>query len=400
MKVAPRLNALIIGRSYQLSWALPSLLARANFHTDVITSDPLLKHCRFVREYNYVLPCESLIPTIAQKIKRGYDWIIVTEDGLLRDIVDSSLSVEDKCKVLPVLREENFGHLFSKIGLSQALESSAVTIPAFGIAHQKEEALQEAERIGYPVLFKKDASGAGWGVVECKDPSDVQAIAADFFERPVLVQKKIEGVELDVSAIYLQGDLVHFSYSKPERTCGNRFGISCLRTYRPISHVEPALFEELAHIGKALGANGFTNISCIEQADGTRFYFEVDMRPNVWVDFPRYLGENPSLRIQEWFSHRKKLTQPPAPSLKQPSQLLLPYFLRLKIEELFVNRYSVWRYIPKEDLNFTLRVLLFSSLIEKGKRKLVSLLKQIIPEKYHPFLRRMKNKALVRKVLY
>jgi len=51
-----------------------------------------------------------------------------------------------------------------------------------------------------------------------------------------LVQKKIEGTELDLSGFYREGKLIYFTHSKIEKVSQNKFGPSLLRTYEQIGN--------------------------------------------------------------------------------------------------------------------------------------------------------------------
>ena len=346
-------HALLIGRGHNLAWTLPQLLARAGFSVDVISSSRVMQHARFVRECDIVPRDASIVPAIRKRLEKHYDWIVITEDDVLNEILQSNLSLEDKLKALPVLSQENLIHLFSKIGLFKTFSTQGVSTPPSFPANHLPEALLAAKRLGYPVLLKLDASSGGAGVFECKDPSALGAVYRQVGNFPILVQKKLFGIELDLSALYLEGELVHFSFAKVEKTVRS-FGPSSLRTYYPLSILEKSIFQELEHIGKVLGAHGFVNIACIQSEQG-RFYFEADMRPNVWVEFPKFFGEDPAVRIKQWFCKKKKLEYPALPSSRSP--ILLPYFLRLKRWELLCNRYGVWKFIPKDDLKLTLKLL-------------------------------------------
>lgn len=388
------LSALLIGRTHTLAWALPLLLSKAGFNVDIITSSSLMRYCRSLREFEYIPPYCSLIPAIQQRIKMKYDWVVVTEDVTLQDILQSSLSVEEKLKILPVQKEENFTHLYSKIGLSQALTAGGVNTPSFSIVYHLSEAISEANRLGYPVLIKRNSSGGGKGVFECNSLCDFEKIGKEIFKEAVLIQKKVFGIEIDLSAVYLKENLIHFSYATPEKVC-SLFGPSSLRIYRPLSNVEELFFYELDQIGKALGAHGFTNISCIQQLDGRRFYFEADMRPNVWIDFPRFFGEDPSLRIRKWFTKNETLNFPIPALPNQTSQIVIPYFLRLNLWELLFNRYRIWQFIPGGDRNLTIRLIFHEMIFLKIRSFLISLIKFLIPQKYYQLIRSL-NRSLRR----
>jgi hypothetical protein len=380
-----QVNALLVGRNPGLLWSLPQLLFRAGFSVDVIASAPLMRRAKFVRSYEHVPSFQPLLPALIPKIRDNYDWIIPTEDPILAEVLKSSLSIEDKLKLLPVLKEENLSHIYSKIGLSNIFSSQGVNTPPFRLVRSLQEALAEATHLGYPVLLKQDASGAGVGVFECNAPSDFGLIKKEVFKEPLLLQKMIRGIELDLSAVFLEGELVHFSYSKIEKSC-SKFGPSWLRTYRPLHAVEESIFQELSQIGKVLGAHGFTNIACIE-SNQSRFYFEVDLRPNVWVQTPRFFGEDPALRIRKWFTQKETLRYPVAAETHQPSQILVPFFLRLRRRDLLLNRYQAWRFIPKDDLKLVMRLILTQLLPLKSY--LIALIKRTLPKKYQDTARRI-----------
>lgn len=382
-------RALLVGRTHQLMWAMPQLLSRAGFSVDVVTFAKIMKKSKFVRNCTLVSSYPSLIASLQEHLRNQYDWIIVNEDEPLAVIKHSELSEEDKLKVLPVLSKDDFVHLYSKIGLSNIFEARGVNTPPFFVVTHLDEAVIRAEELGYPVFIKVDSSGGGRGIFECKDTSDLRRIPNQIFLEPVLLQKKLLGVELDLSALYLEGNLVHFNYAVVEKTM-SPFGPSSLRTFKALSSIEEAIFKELNHIGKALGAHGFTNISCMETSEG-RFYFEVDMRPNAWIEFPRYYGEDPAERIAKWFAYKEKLIYPVDLIPAKPASLRLPYFLRLKRWELFCNRYGVWKYIPKDDGKLVIRLILEELFQINIKHYFFLLIKLVTPEKCHDKLRVFKR---------
>jgi hypothetical protein len=379
-------------------WALPQMLTRAGFVVDVITSSSLIRKCQFVRDCDLIPRNQSLLPAIIRRIQKNYDWIIVTEDIVLTEILESDLSLTDKLKILPVLKEENFFHLYSKIGLSQALSSQGVSAPPFVVAHNLSEALEGASLLGFPVLLKRDASGGGGGVFECKTPSELCSVIRNIFDPSFLIQKKLSGIEIDLSPLYLDGDLVHFSYATVNKICLNRFGPSSLRTYHSLSGVDAEIFRELAHIGKVLGLHGFTNTACIA-SEGRRFYFEVDVRPNVWVDAPKYFGEDPSIRIQKWFLDKEILRYPVPLVPNQPKAMRIPYFLRLKWMELVFGRYDVWKFIPSGNWRLIFALVVNHMLIFRMQHYAVSTIKKCIPNRYYKTARKLKSLCARKRVV-
>ena len=379
------MEALIVSNSTRHAWALPHLLSRAGFQVDVVTNSHLLRLSKFVRDVHVAPLGTSVIDFCYNHIRareKAYDWVIATDDGTLAEIVDLELRTGQISNLLPILPGGNRQHLFSKIGLSHVLLAAGIKTPDFRVANSCIEAINAAKEIGYPILAKVDSSGGGLGVYECDNDAKILELQR-LFSQPVLIQKKIFGSLLDLSAIYLGAELVHFSYSKIEHTLG-RFGPSVQRTYYPSPLVERAIFDELAALGKVLGANGFVNISCIDDADGSgRYYIEADMRPNVWIDYSVFYGEDPAPKIQDWFSSKISLTKENVAYRSNANMpLMIAHFLRLNILEILINRYNVWKFIPFADSRLVRRLLI--TIATQG---LVDLVRLAIPRKLRRLLR-------------
>jgi hypothetical protein len=359
------MEALVIARTTSPAWDILHLLSRAGFSVDIVTTSRHLRLSRFARTVHSVTSDKALAPSAYDVVRRRgkpYDWVIATDDLTLRALALLEWPPGMWLKFLPSTTPKNLPHLCSKIGLSRVLSAGGIRTPPFRIARNLEEAIEGASAIGYPVMLKVDFSGGGEGVHECAHDADIVALRHLFSEQPLLVQKKIEGVELDLSAIYFDRELVHFTYSTLDRT-SKRFGISAVRTYYPLALVDGEIFTELGTLGNVLGASGFVNITCIKGADGMRHYIEADMRPNAWADFSRFFGEDAAPRIRDWFSSRVRLTKANAVRLGAgQAPLTIPYFLRLGSWELLTNRYAVWQFIPLADARLVRRLLLVKFL--------------------------------------
>ena len=359
------MEALVIARTTSPAWDILHLLSRAGFSVDIVTTSRYLGLSRFARTVHTVTSDKALAPSAYDVVRirtKPYDWVMATDDLTLRALAQLEWPPGMRPKFLPSTTPENLPHLCSKIGLSRVLSAGGIRTPPFRIARNHEEAIEAASAIGYPVMLKVDFSGGGQGVHECAKDADIVALRHLFTEQPLLVQKKIEGTELDLSAIYFDGELVHFTYSILERTL-KRFGVSAVRTYYPLALVDGEIFTELSALGNILGASGFVNITCIEAADGTRHYIEADMRPNAWADFSRFFGEDAAPRIRDWFGSHVRLTKANAARVGAgQAPLTIPYFLRLGSWELLTNRYAVWQFIPFADARLVRRLLLVKFL--------------------------------------
>ena len=89
-----------------------------------------------------------------------------------------------------------FAALLDRLGIPQ---------PEGGMAHSVEEALTLAERIGYPVIVRPSFVIGGLAIDFCYSPGDLarQLAAATVVDpdRPVRIDRYLEGVEVDVDAV-------------------------------------------------------------------------------------------------------------------------------------------------------------------------------------------------------
>jgi hypothetical protein len=350
------LHALVISQCPQTVSGLFPLLNRAGFKIDIISNLTITKRSKFISNFYESKP-DFFVSKLQEIGIKDYDFIIACDDSVLKNILTSDLSLEQKLKILPVTKEKNFSHISSKIGLSKTLKEQGINTPAFAVAQNQIQALEKSREIGYPVMLKVDFSSGGDGVFECNNDSDIKNINPEIFSLPILIQKKILGCEIDLSAIYRDENLLFFNYAIVNKV-NKKFGPSVLRTYTPSIYLEKELFDEMRQLGKAIGANGFVNISCIiSSQDGKRYFLESDMRPNAWVQFGKFFADDPAQKIKDYFLYKKTLENPPAGKNKDRKEFILPLFLRMSIKEIITNKNSVWKYLPVEDPKFLLALL-------------------------------------------
>lgn len=373
------MEALIVGRAVSLMWSLPALLSRAGFTVDVIATSGLLRTSKFVRRVDRAASSEEMLRLAYERIcgcAAPYDWVIACDDDTIRDLSRMDWPEECKPKHLP-LATERHSHIYSKIGLSQVLSAAGVKTPPFCVAANCGEAIVAANAMGYPVLVKADSGNGGEGVRECRNDLDIGKLEG-IFAWPMLVQRRIEGRELDLSAIYFERKLVHFAYSTIERTLPG-FAPSVVRKYLPLPLVAKEIFDEQAALGEALDADGFVTISCIDAKDGSgRYYFEADMRTNVWMDFSRFYGEDAALRIREWFLSGATLHRDELGNAAGCVPVTMPYFQRMSLWELMLNRDEVWKFIPWTDTRVVLSVLCSQLLMPVARTMAPSKLRQVV----------------------
>jgi len=373
MEPPPKIaEALVVGEG-RLSLSLPYMLWRSGLAVDLITTSRLLRLSRFARRVDWAGSVSQVAKCAWERIQsHTYDWVIASDDDTLSALQSLDWPSQHRPAYLPVWSEKYRRHLHSKIGLSRVLSAGGIKTPAYRVAADPGEAISAAREIGYPVLLKVDASAGGEGVFECLGDTDIAARAQLFAAGPMLVQKKIDGVELDLSALYFDERLIHFGYSRVERAL-HRFGASVVRTYYPMANVPRGVFGELEALGAVTGASGFVNITCMEAADGSgRYYVEADMRPNVWVDFSHYYGEDTAVLIRDWFSRRAVLApQKAGTAATRSTPITIAHFWRLGLLELMFNRYRVWSFMPWSERALVWRLLMakvIDSVSTPGKK--------------------------------
>jgi carbamoyl-phosphate synthase large subunit len=174
-----------------------------------------------------------------------------------------------------------FSALLDRLGIPQ---------PEGGMAHSIEEALTLAERIGYPVIVRPSFVIGGLAIDFCYSPDDLirQLAAATVVDpdRPVRIDRYLEGVEVDVDAIsdgetvLIPGLLEHVERAGVHS--GDSVGIFPPQT---VSEADQGLIvATMGRIVRALGAQGLVNAQFIVREDGV-YLIEVNPRASRTVPF-------------------------------------------------------------------------------------------------------------------
>ena len=174
-----------------------------------------------------------------------------------------------------------FAALLDRLGIPQ---------PEGGMAHSIEEALTLAERIGYPVIVRPSFVIGGLAIDFCYSPDDLvrQLAAATVVDpdRPVRIDRYLEGVEVDVDAIsdgsrvLIPGLLEHVERAGVHS--GDSVGIFPPRS---VSEGDQGLIvTTMERIVLALGVRGLVNAQFIVREDGV-YLIEVNPRASRTVPF-------------------------------------------------------------------------------------------------------------------
>jgi hypothetical protein len=372
-------EVLLIGGYWpELMMIALGLLTRAGFIADVVSTNAFFKRNRAIRDYVLAEKDDLLLRIASEKIKKNYALVVIGDDPTLGKILHSDLSPAEKLALLPVVSEDHFAHIYSKVGLSLAFKSHGLLTPDFRIANNEHELKNAIRELGYRVFIKLDSSSGGTGVFEnsCKDGHENLANKIKIY--PVVVQKRISGTEVSMEAFYQNSTLIHFSYSTQEKY-KYKFGPTLVRRYAQLSSLKEKIFDDLDLLGAALGAHGFVNISSIRSdLDGKLNFFEADMRPNLWMDHPRYFGDDPARAISRYFATGKTLKFPCAVNSGYPEDVLLSHALRAGPGDLVLNRHQVWRHLPENFLYVTWRYRVWGGI----KGAMAKLYKWALPKPY------------------
>ena len=378
MTTAAPLRALMIGSSLELALPVLRILRDAGFTIDCISSRKALLSHPAIERFVWAQDEPSLVTQAALAIRRAtYRLVVLTDDKTIRQILLSDLSEEEKLSLLPVATPRDFHHLSSKIGLSETLAAHAITTPEFEPVSNPEELASAVRKMGFPLILKGDFSGGGTQTFKLLDEQQLQELPQPFGFFPAVLQRHVEGALIAIEAFYQDAQLVQFGYSRALRLQhDDEFSPSCVREFSPRAHLDERIVDELTRLGAALGAHGFANISCIECAtDGKRYYFEADLRPTAWADYPRHFSDDPAVRIRNYFESGRTLDTPGPNDSALPEHVTLAYPLRLRLWEVLTNRYACWRVWPDDAL--AVRILL-----RRSKHQLLALLNLRAPRKW------------------
>jgi carbamoyl-phosphate synthase large subunit len=174
-----------------------------------------------------------------------------------------------------------FAALLDRLGIPQ---------PEGGMAHSVEEALTLAERIGYPVIMRPSFVIGGLAIDFCYSPDDLvrQLAVATVVDpdRPVRIDRYLEGVEVDVDAISDGVDVLIPGLLEHVERAGVHSGDSVgMFPPQTVSTWDQELVvASMERVVRALGVRGLVNAQFIVREDGV-YLIEVNPRASRTVPF-------------------------------------------------------------------------------------------------------------------
>jgi acetyl-CoA carboxylase biotin carboxylase subunit len=180
----------------------------------------------------------------------------------------------------------------SKEGTRRLLGAQGLpTIPGSGMLRDEAHALEEAERIGYPVLVKPSAGGGGKGMRLCRTPRELESslkvsrseAMASFGDDSLYLEKFLDDsrhVEVQV-AVDRFGNAIHMG----ERDCSVQRRHQKLLEETPSPSLSDAARQELCDRAvKAVAGAGYENLGTLEflvDGKGDAYFIEINCRIQV-----------------------------------------------------------------------------------------------------------------------
>ena len=103
------------------------------------------------------------------------------------------------------------------------------------------------------------------------------------------------------------------------------------------------VYQDLLRVGQALGINGFANITCIEsKKNGQRYFIEADLRPNVWIDYGKFIGDDAATALKNYFFNNQVFSHRGEVNPLFPKSRIVCFIPRMSLWELMTNQYDSW----------------------------------------------------------
>jgi hypothetical protein len=240
-----------------------------------------------------------------------YNWIILGDEPLIKLMNGGVQDPELFSRILPVKNIQHRAILSSKVGLAEVCKNCNITAPASWGYDDKGQLDYDA--VVYPVIIKKDFGWGGVGISICQNRSELeeQLVKVPQGETQI-IQQYIDGPEVPVEALFYEGKLLNYTVSQILSYDKDQFTYSTRRKYIQNETVRP----ELEKLGREVGIHGFANVAYMySNHDNKHYLIEVDIRPNSWVPYSRFLNSSFSDAIGT-LNGKPRKSQPPSASVE------------------------------------------------------------------------------------
>jgi len=257
-----------------------------NCNPETVSTDPETSD----RLYFEPLTAEDVLEIVEREAEKGELIGVIVQLGgqtplkLAQDLQKAGVPILGTSPDSIDLAEdrERFAKLVAKLGLKQ---------PANGIARSRDEALNVAERIGYPVLLRPSyvLGGRGMEVVDGPEQLDhyIATAVAVSGSSPVLIDRYLrDAVEVDVDAISDGTDVVVTGVMQHIEEAGVHSGDSAcaIPPHSLADSVVAEIERQTAALARALEVRGLMNVQFAVKGDEV-YLIEVNPRASRTVPF-------------------------------------------------------------------------------------------------------------------
>ncbi len=286
---------------------LPRAFHRAGFEVRTLTYPSLLlNRSRFVSGQHH-LPdagedAELVAMTRAVLLAERPAIVIPSDDAsveLLQAVAATARRELPESDPLLCLLRDSLGDfskhalLRERRGLANLAEELGVRAPAYAVVHSESEAQAFAQRAGFPVVLKTEASLAGLGVAICKDEAALGAAATKISRagsravaEGAVLQAYVTGRTAMRAVIAWRGQVLAGLSAIKVETHPSPTGPSSV-----VEFIENAEMMRAAQtmIG-ALGFSGFASLDFILDEAGAAHLIELNARPTPVCHLGHHLG--------------------------------------------------------------------------------------------------------------
>ena len=279
-----QVNKFLICENAELLKNFPKVIKEENSKTVVISGEKSAltknKHIDTFIAIKKIAKKDFIDQLIANEklISKLDGWIIWGNDELMRRVVTSNLSLEEKLRILPAKKKIGLQMLGSKVGLAKVSNRIKLNVPNTIVVKNSNELEKHIQSFPTPFIVKADRFGGGEFVKKVSTMKERKELNIPKEWFPVVVQDFVLGKLVSVEGFFKDGKLIAWVSSSKTRTLGP-FGASYSRTYE--SAQENGFELDLIRIAKECGLNGMFNCTFISK-DGKYYLIEADARPNSW----------------------------------------------------------------------------------------------------------------------
>jgi len=217
---------------------------------------------------------ERMLSDMLLQLERdpGVHWILPLDEAA---IASCHRTLECRDKLLPNIPSADLFMLQRKSAMASFALSLRIPVPDWVHASSTDEALEHAQRMGFPVVLKGEQGNGGSQVVICHDAEALQEGMLKLKHHDTVLQRHIAGQNWACGGFFHRGTLTHVHGYEILAQYPEGIGAATfIRHEHP-----PAMVQALRDMGAALKWTGYMQADFIRDADGVFWFLEINPRP-------------------------------------------------------------------------------------------------------------------------